>query len=120
MHLQLMSKSGPLRISAVPFINCDFPRSGEDNYFAPDLPDSVARPYWQRIDKPLLVLQSGSDEFMPSTIDKKALIEGWKAMCRPGIASDLSDCIPGANHRVEQPEAEAWLKETVSKFIQSI
>ncbi|KAI0128478.1 hypothetical protein BJ170DRAFT_682269 [Xylariales sp. AK1849] len=93
---------------------------GEDNYFSHDLPQAVAGPYWNRIERPLLILQSGRDEYVPSSVDKDALVKMWKAMCRPGIASDLSGCIPGANHRVRQPDSEKWLVETVIKFLGSI
>ncbi|KAH6654423.1 hypothetical protein BKA67DRAFT_691444 [Truncatella angustata] len=93
---------------------------GEDNYFAPDLSREVASSYWSRIDKPLLILQSGADEFMPPSIDVNGLIKEWKSMCRPGIVSDLSGLIPDANHRVEQPESEKWLVKTVLDFLQSI
>ncbi|KAI0010298.1 DUF1749-domain-containing protein [Xylariaceae sp. FL0662B] len=93
---------------------------GEDNYFDPSLPDEVAGPYWKRVDKPILVLHSGSDEYVPSSIDKEGLIQHWKTLCRPGIASDLSGTIPGAGHRVEEPEAEEWLVNTVVKFLRDI
>ncbi|KAK9414210.1 hypothetical protein SUNI508_02309 [Seiridium unicorne] len=93
---------------------------GEDNYFSPDLTKDVAGPYWSRISKPLLILQSGEDEFMPPSVDKNGLVREWKTLCRPGIASDLSGSIPGANHRVEQPDSEKWLVETVVKFLGSL
>lgn len=94
--------------------------SGEDNYFDPDLPKEVAESYWSRIDKPLLILQSGSDEYMPAKVDVDGLIRNWMSLCRPGIASNLSGRIPGANHRVEQPDAERWLVETVVEFLKSL
>ncbi|KAI1085819.1 DUF1749-domain-containing protein [Whalleya microplaca] len=93
---------------------------GEDNYFDSSLPDEIVGPYWKRVDKPLLILHSGSDEYVPTSIDKQALIQHWKTLCHPGIASDLSGTIPGAGHRVEEPEAEEWLVNTVTKFLQSI
>ncbi|KAI0976173.1 hypothetical protein F4678DRAFT_216172 [Xylaria arbuscula] len=93
---------------------------GEDNYFSPDLTDEVAAPYWNRINKPLLILHSGSDEFVPEFVNKEALISHWRELCQPGIASELSGIIPGATHKVEEPEAEKWLSVTVSKFLQSI
>ncbi|KAI0115194.1 DUF1749-domain-containing protein [Daldinia grandis] len=93
---------------------------GEDNYFDPGLPDDIVGPYWKRVDKPILILHSGNDEYVPSSIDKDALIRHWKTLCRPGIASELSGTIPGAGHRVEEPEAEEWLVNTVVKFLQSI
>ncbi|KAI0902151.1 DUF1749-domain-containing protein [Annulohypoxylon nitens] len=93
---------------------------GEDNYFDPDRPDDVVAPFWQRVDKPILILHSGKDEYIPPHVDKEALIQRWKSLCRPGIASELSSLIPGANHRVEEKEAEEWLVSTVVKFLQSI
>lgn len=57
---------------------------------------------------------------MPPTVDVDGLIAKWKSLCLPGIASDLSGRIPGANHRVEQPESEKWLVETVVNFLKSI
>ncbi|KAI1810322.1 dolichol-phosphate mannosyltransferase [Poronia punctata] len=90
---------------------------GQDNYFSPSLSRGVASSFWARIDKPLLILHSGNDEYVPALIDKDALVKEWMGMCQPGIASDLSGTIPGAGHRVEEPEAEEYLCETVRKFL---
>ena len=95
-------------------------RSGEDNYFSPDLPDDTARGFWQRVDKPTLILHSEKDEFVPESLDKDALVKHWTTLCRPGIASGLSGTIPGGGHRVEEPDAEAWLGNTVVKFLRNI
>lgn len=54
---------------------------------------------------------------MPPSFDKDGQIQKWKTYCRPGIASDLSGCIPGADHRVETADSEKWLVETVVKFL---
>ncbi|KAI1131543.1 hypothetical protein F5Y10DRAFT_233504 [Nemania abortiva] len=93
---------------------------GEDNYFSPSLPDELAASYWKRIDQPLLILHSGNDEYVPKSVNTQSLINHWRGLCRPGIASGLSGVIPGAGHRVEEPEAEEWLSSTVIKFLQSI
>ncbi|KAI8634628.1 dolichol-phosphate mannosyltransferase [Xylariaceae sp. FL1651] len=93
---------------------------GEDNYFSPDLPDEVAGPYWKRVDRPLLILHSGNDEFVPNSTDKQGLINRWKGLCKPGVASELSGTIPGAGHRVEEPEAEEWLGNTVVDFLRNL
>lgn len=81
-----------------------------------------ARAFWQRFEKPLLILHSGSDEYVPSSVDKEGQIQQWKSLCRPGVASDLSGSIPNADHRVEKPpgEAENWLVDTVVKFLTSV
>lgn len=93
---------------------------GEDNYFSPDLTEEVAAPYWKRINKPLLILHSGSDEYVPKFVDKEALVNHWRDLCQPGIVSEHSGAIPGAGHRVEEPDAEDWLCNTVIKFLNSI
>ncbi|KAI1426005.1 hypothetical protein F5Y12DRAFT_744539, partial [Xylaria sp. FL1777] len=93
---------------------------GEDNYFSPDLRDEVAASYWKRISKPLLILHSGDDEFVPHSVNKEELVNRWRELCKPNIASELSGTIPGATHRVEEPKAEEWLCGTVTKFLQSI
>ncbi|KAK7957324.1 uncharacterized protein PG986_006546 [Apiospora aurea] len=94
-------------------------KDGGDNYFDPDYTADEARPFWQRFEKPLLILHSGNDEYVPSSVDKEGLVKQWKTLCRPGVASDLSGTIPNADHRVEKPpgEAEKWLVDTVLKFL---
>ncbi|KAI2637302.1 duf1749 domain-containing protein [Xylaria nigripes] len=93
---------------------------GEDNYFSPHLTNEIAASYWRRFDKPLLILHSGSDEYVMESVDKAGLVKSWKQLAWPGIVSELSGVIPGANHRVEDPEAEAWLCNTVIEFLQTI
>ncbi|KAI0460443.1 hypothetical protein F5B21DRAFT_451774 [Xylaria acuta] len=93
---------------------------GEDNYFSPELTDEVAASHWTRVDKPLLILHSGDDEHVPKSLNKEDLVNHWRDLCKPGIASELSGTIPGASHRVEEPEAEEWLCNTVTKFLRSI
>lgn len=94
--------------------------SGEDNYFSPELSDDIAGAFWQRIDKPTLILHSAEDEFVSKSVDKDALVKHWTTLCRPGIASRLSGTIPGGGHRVEESDAEKWLAETVVRFLQII
>lgn len=82
--------------------------------------DDIAGPFWQRIDKPILILHSGKDEFVPKSVDKDELVKHWATLCQPGIASGLSGTIPGAGHKVEEPDAESWLAGTVVQFLQNI
>ncbi|KAK8041886.1 hypothetical protein PG993_006409 [Apiospora rasikravindrae] len=94
-------------------------KDGNDNYFGSDLSNEVASEYWKKFHRPLLILHSGEDRYMDPSRDKKAQIDGWKALCNPGIASDLSGVIPGAGHSVRQPKGEQWLVNTVVKFLRS-
>ncbi|KAI0526504.1 hypothetical protein F5B22DRAFT_586184 [Xylaria bambusicola] len=95
-------------------------QDGDDNYFSPDLKDDVAASYWNRIDRPILILHSGNDEFVPDRVNKEELVSHWRDLCKPNMASELSGTIPGATHRVEEPDAEKWLCTTVAKFLQTI
>ncbi|KAK6819478.1 hypothetical protein PG987_015961 [Apiospora arundinis] len=95
-------------------------KDGGDNYFDPDYTPNEARVFWQRFSKPLLILHSGKDEYIPATVDKEALIQQWKSLCHAGVVSDLSGVIPNSDHRVEQPpgESEKWLVNVVIRFLE--
>ncbi|KAK8081520.1 hypothetical protein PG996_000301, partial [Apiospora saccharicola] len=96
-----------------------YAEDGEDNYFSSNLSNEAASRFWKKFEKPLLVLHSGIDRYVDPSMDKQAQIDGWKALCNPGIASDLSGVIPGAGHSVRQPEGEKWLVDNVVKFLKS-
>lgn len=115
-----MSNNANYPQNAIPALTQPSLSSGEDNYFSPELPDEVAASYWARVDRPLLILHSGDDEYVPESVNKEALVNNWRKLCKPGIASELSGTILGANHRVEEPGAEEWLCNTVTKFLHSI
>lgn len=92
--------------------------SGDDDYFSSDLEQDTVSKVWSRFDKPFLVLHSDEDEFVPSHIDKKGLVESWrKANSR---MSALSGTIPGANHTVDAEESRQWLAATVTEFLKCI
>ncbi|KXJ97445.1 hypothetical protein Micbo1qcDRAFT_7879 [Microdochium bolleyi] len=93
---------------------------GADNYFDPDLPEDTEKRYWSGVDKPVLILHSAEDEFVPKSLDKEGLVKRWTTHCRPGLASELSGTIPGANHRVASAEAEQWFVKAVATFLQGI
>lgn len=94
------------------------PSSGNDDYFSSDLDQDVVSKVWGRFDKPFLVLHSAEDEYVPSYIDKKGLVEGWRKE-NPRM-SPLSGAIPGANHTVDSEESRAWLADAVTKFLSGI
>jgi len=93
---------------------------GDDDYFSNDLSDAKLASFWGRFQKPVLIVPSGEDEYVDKGIDVKKNVERWTGFCAPGIASDLSDLIPGANHTVSQPESRQWLADTVIKFLRSL
>jgi len=94
--------------------------SGDDDFFSSDLPDSRLSEIWGKISRPVLILPSAQDEYVPNTVDFLRLLERWKAACQPGIASRLSGLILGANHRVDDPAAQEWLVDRVVRFLESL
>ncbi|KAK8114827.1 hypothetical protein PG999_006896 [Apiospora kogelbergensis] len=94
-------------------------KDGDDNYFGSNLSKEAASSLWKKIDKPLLILHAALDRYIDPSVDKKAQIDDWKALCNPGVASDFSGVIPGAGHSVRQPEGEEWLVNTVVRFLTS-
>lgn len=90
---------------------------GDDDYFSSDLADDKVAAIWGKLGQPVLIVPSGDEEYVPALIDVRGLVHRWKTFCKPGIASDLSGLIPGANHRVDNEEGQAWLAERVSGFL---
>ena len=62
-------------------------------------------------------MPSEKDEWVPAEIDVMGLVKKWKSFCRPGIASELSGLIPGANHRVDNDAGQEWLADRVVRFL---
>lgn len=92
--------------------------SGDDDYFSSDLPDEKVKEIWGSVKKPMLIVPSAQDEFVPSSVDFAELLAKWKSHCP--VASDLSALIPGAGHTVEPPSSQDWLAERVVSFLESV
>jgi hypothetical protein len=75
---------------------------------------------WGKIGSKVLIVPSGKDEHVPGHIDVAGLVRKWISACPPGIASELSGLIPGANHRVEQAGAQHWLAGRVVGFLREV
>ncbi|KAL1882779.1 hypothetical protein VTK73DRAFT_904 [Phialemonium thermophilum] len=93
---------------------------GDDDYFSSDLPDEALAASWGRLQQPVLVVPSGSEEYAPEGVDMARLVQRWATFCRPGVMSSLSGLIPGANHRVDPQESQDWLADRVVRFLQGI
>lgn len=65
----------------------------------------------------MLIVPSEEDEWVPKTTDASRLLKCWEGHCRPGVYSELSGLIPGANHRVDNDEGRKWLSERVLRFL---
>lgn len=92
--------------------------SGDDDYFSSDLEDDKVKRYWGRFHKPVLVLHSGKDEFVPKSIDQEALNKRYRD-ANPMVSS-LSGLIPNTGHTVEEDEARGWLAVRVGKFLETL
>lgn len=73
---------------------------------------------WGRFDKPVLVLHSAADEYVPARIDQAAASRRYRDASR--LVSPLSGLIPGAGHAVPQDEAREWLARRVVAFLETL
>ncbi|KAK9236940.1 hypothetical protein V1525DRAFT_405455 [Lipomyces kononenkoae] len=96
---------------------------GDDDFFSSDIESNILKTTFGIIRVPLLVLYSGSDEFVPGTIDKEQLISRWKAATSEGIWSSLSGVIRGGKHNLGQgsdPDAAGNAISKVSEFLRGL
>lgn len=101
---------------------------GEDDYFSSDLnADDFSKTFGEIVSKAttrqLLVLYSGSDEFVPKDVDKVALVTRFQAATDPTVWSPLSGIVEGATHQVDQgsaPGAEIELITRIRDFLTTL
>ncbi|KAI5459859.1 hypothetical protein BGZ63DRAFT_415318 [Mariannaea sp. PMI_226] len=93
-------------------------KGGDDDYFSQDLDDETVKKFWGRFNKPVLVMHSGNDEYVPQRVDQDASNRRYQAASP--FVSPLSGLIPGANHAVEQPEAQQWFAVRVAEFLKTV
>jgi pimeloyl-ACP methyl ester carboxylesterase len=93
-------------------------KGGDDDFFSTDLDPEATKAVWSRFDKPVLIMYSAEDRFVPAHVDKAAVVEGWKAL-NP-LISPLSGLIPKGGHDVVQREAQVWLADRVASFLESV
>ncbi|KAI8715426.1 hypothetical protein NCS52_01050200 [Fusarium sp. LHS14.1] len=101
-------------ISAYRFQSLAAP-GGDDDYFSSDLDEERVAANWAKFEKPVLVLHSGNDEYVPERVDQAARNKKYQEL-NP-VVSPLSGLIPGASHTVDQPEAQEWLTKRVIEFL---
>ncbi|KAL7947344.1 hypothetical protein V8C42DRAFT_317522 [Trichoderma barbatum] len=95
-----------------------FAKGGADDYFSSDLDDQTVNKFWGRFSKPVLVLHSEQDEFVPPTIDQAVLNKRFQAAS--SFVSPLSGLIPATGHTVLQEEAREWLAGRVVEFLRTL
>ncbi|KAH6890516.1 hypothetical protein B0T10DRAFT_605996 [Thelonectria olida] len=93
-------------------------KGGDDDYFSADLEDEKVKTFWSRFQKPVLVLHSGDDEYVPEKVDQAASNKRYQAAS--SLVSPLSGLIPGASHTVDEPEAQEWFAKRVGEFLKTL
>lgn len=90
---------------------------GDDDYFSSYLTDLDYQRSFGAVLVPLLVLYSGSDEFVPSTVDKVALINRWQNKTQPRVWSVHSGVIDGATHNIGARSKSGAVEDVVSRVL---
>ncbi|KAG0681090.1 hypothetical protein C6P40_003391 [Pichia californica] len=100
-----------------------YSKNGDDDYFSSYLTDDDFKSTYGKFDKPLLVLYSAADEYVPDNIDKELLMKRFEAATTPGMWSPYSKLIDGGLHalgKTSKPTAIPDAVNTTIKFIQSL
>ncbi|KFY51277.1 hypothetical protein V497_09240 [Pseudogymnoascus sp. VKM F-4516 (FW-969)] len=84
---------------------------GEDDYFSSDLSDEQYQKSFGSLPKgsKLCILYSGSDEFVPEHVDKKALVDKWIGIVKRGsgeVDEKNSGVVEGATHDLKNNPKE--------------
>jgi alpha-beta hydrolase superfamily lysophospholipase len=90
---------------------------GDDDFFSSDLGEEEVKRIWGGLKRPVLILPSEEDEWVPKGVDVEGLLRTWMTACGEGIASEEIGVIPGANHRVDEEEGQKWMAERVIRFL---
>lgn len=98
-------------------------KKGDDDFFSTYLSDEELKETFGKMDKPLLVLYSGSDEYVPDYIDKQRMMQRLENATTLGMWSKLSKIIKGGTHALDKKSEKGAMEDAVStviKFIQSL
>jgi len=96
----------PAPISAKRWLSLASPNhDGDDDYFSSDLSDEQLMKSFGSLPtrSPLCILFSGTDEFMPKTLDMAALIQKWAVFVKKGsgkVDEENSGVVKGASHNL--------------------
>lgn len=118
---------GRIGITAKRWLDISSPgpdHSGADDYFSSDLPDERLRGTFGRLppSAPLLILYSGADSSVPSSVDKLRLVQEWMHITESGggVVDGLNGgVLEGASHNLnsQPPNIVADLVRRVNGFI---
>ncbi|KAF8847713.1 DUF1749-domain-containing protein [Acephala macrosclerotiorum] len=105
----------PCPISAYRWLSLLSPNhDGDDDYFSSDLTDEQLTKTFGSLPAgvPLCILYSGSDEHVPQSIDKAALVRRWIEIAKKGkgvVDEGYSGVVKGATHNLAKDKEEVVL-----------
>ncbi|KAK4991494.1 hypothetical protein LTR66_006528 [Elasticomyces elasticus] len=85
--------------------------AGEDDYFSSDFDEARLKNTFGQLPSrtPLLILYSGSDEYVDSKIDKSALVGKWTKVAKEmgaQVDEETGGVVPGATHNLNKDPEE--------------
>jgi hypothetical protein len=94
---------------------------GDDDMFSSDLSEEQIRKVYGSLPAatPLCILYSGSDQFVPSFVDKQNLVRRWIAAIKAGtgrVDEDFSGVVDGASHTYEN-SPKAIIEDLIQRVI---
>lgn len=100
-------------------------KRGDDDYFSSYLTQEDYKQTFGKVKTPLLVLCSGSDRFVPKSINKEELMASWKQAADPQYWSIHSKIIEGGDHDLGEGSEKGFnviedLVVTIRKFISEL
>ncbi|CAK9437062.1 uncharacterized protein LODBEIA_P15090 [Lodderomyces beijingensis] len=95
-------------------------KRGDDDFFSSYLTQEDLKETFGKVSKPLLLLYSGSDQFVPAHVDKQQVFENFEKATPASYWSKYSRIIPGGTHDLgegSEKDVILLLTEAVANFI---
>lgn len=88
---------------------------GDDDYFSSYLNQEDFQNSFGKINKPVLILYGGSDEFVPDYVDKQELVAKWQKATSSQYWSKYSGIIKGGKHNLGEGSDEGAVNELIER-----
>lgn len=93
---------------------------GDDDYFSTYLTKDELEGTFGKISVPMVILYGEKDEFVPSSVDRQALVDKWKSVVKKELWYEKSKVLKNASHTIEDLEAVEEMVSIVSDFVKTI
>ena len=108
-------------VSAERFLSLALP-GGKDDYFSLDIADKQLNATFGLVARkhmPLLILESGADEYVPDPAQKKVLLQKWQEVIHANRGKCVTSVIEGASHNMmgDPQRVMEHLVKTVGSFL---